>query len=153
MVAVRILPLMLVVVCNSILFWVAIGGLLGPWTFVAIPANALAIGGAVLAIGRYYGEMKPTEQDSEEDEKNFVLKASTLSVWLPCIVGDQRHMYLTAAVSNIIAKTLVLAAAVIMAVYGLQEKVHDTHFLGCASLTAAHTSTHTVLTSNCATPC
>jgi hypothetical protein len=39
MVCLRIMPYMLLVTVNSIAFWVMIGGLLGGWTFVAIPLN------------------------------------------------------------------------------------------------------------------
>ena len=40
MVVMRVFPLMLVIVLNSLLLWVFIGGLLGPWTFLALLINS-----------------------------------------------------------------------------------------------------------------
>ena len=43
MVVMRVFPLMFVIVLNSLTLWVFIGGLLGPWTFLALLINSVLI--------------------------------------------------------------------------------------------------------------
>ena len=76
MVLLRVFPLMVVVVVNSMVDWVAIAGLIGVWVFPALVIN----------FATTYSVVRTVTINVEKN--STVLKASLYSLWLPSIIGE-----------------------------------------------------------------
>ena len=128
MVLMRVFPLMLVVVVNSLAMWVMIAGLIGPWVF---PALLITFATDYSLVRAFIQEVYSDERKKKEDEQNvFQLKASIYSLWLPSIVGDdQSNTFLVSAISTLVTKILILAVALTYSFLGVQQKIHPHPFL------------------------
>ena len=142
----RVFPLMLVIVLNSLVIWVFIGGFLGLWIFPALLVNFLIIfcslkGGKMrrkrrmIRMGRMRRNALVTQRTTrrlEPRDNYFMLKASTFSVWLPSVVGNITKfpkMFIISLVASMAAKVVTLTAAVVLAKAGLQDQIQPNHFL------------------------
>ena len=68
------------------------------------------------------------EQSGEQSEPFYALRAATLSMWLPAVVGNKKNLFLAASISTLVTKIVMLVVSVIL-VYHLPEKVHSSPFL------------------------
>ena len=127
MVVMRVFPLMLVIVLNSLVLWVFIGGFLGPWIFPPLHVNFLIIfcslkGGKILRkrrmrrMGRMRRNALVTQRTTwrlEPRDNYFMLKDFTFSVWLPSVVGNITkfpEMFIISSVASLAAKVATLTA-------------------------------------------
>ena len=117
----RIFPCMSVVTMNSYIFWTLIGGLLGPYTFVAVGLNYIFVHLVLSASKNSF--------ENTKDSESFNFKAAIFSVWLPCTVGNQRGMFLISSLASLVAKIMLFAGAVTLAYEGQLETLHTNHFL------------------------
>ena len=117
MVLMRVFPLMLIIVSNSMLTWIAIGGLIGPLIFPALLINFATTHSLVRTF-------------TANLENNLtVLKASVYALWLPSIIGVHPRTYIVSAVSVLVTKLLTLALALSYAFSGFQQLIHPRPFV------------------------
>ena len=97
MVLMRVFPLMLVVVTNSLVMWVMIAGLIGPSVF---PALLITFATDYAMVRAFVQELYIDEEEEVKREQNiFHLKASIFSLWLPSIIGDDHsNTFLVSAI-------------------------------------------------------
>ena len=131
---------MLIVIINSLILWVLIGGVLGPFTFLALLVNGVII---LVILSVYHKRLKTsksaevidmqqmTNTDSanvEENSYSFVLKSSLLSIWVPCVVGSRQtpRLFLISTVVSLSAKLLMLGFVVIFICFNI--KPYNNHF-------------------------
>ena len=92
MVLMRVFPLMLVVVLNSLVMWVMISGLIGPLIF---PALLITFATDYALVRAFIKEVYTDESEKKEEQNLVHLKASLFSLWLPSIVGDDQSTLVT----------------------------------------------------------
>ena len=73
MVLMRVFPLMLVVVTNSLVMWVMIGGLIGPYVF---PALLITFATDYAMVKAFVQELYNDEEEIKKEQNIFHLKAS-----------------------------------------------------------------------------
>ena len=66
-------------------------------------------------------ESNETEITKDNSEYHFKLISATTSIWLPCVVGSMRNMFLTSALVSLASKVLMLAAAVLLTYFRVIE--------------------------------
>ena len=152
MVGLRVFPWMVLMVLNSLVQWVLLGGLLGPWVFLVIAINFLCNYTTVQCLYKKKNcetivkqqciKVKDIDEESGQQmaplvkpgkpksgnvgSKNkgfFLLKASLTAMWLPAVVGDQDGLFLATVVSTLVTKIFALIIAVVLAFLGHQEAV------------------------------
>ena len=124
MVALRVFPWMLIVVANSLLMWIAIGGMIGFWFFPAVYINFVT----VYVVVRTFIEEDFKVEDRREKER-FLLKSALTSLWLPSVVGDHPKLFIVSAVSNLVTKILILIVALTYAFLGAQKHINRHPFV------------------------
>ena len=68
------------------------------------------------------------EDTAKHSEPFYALRAATLSMWLPAVVGNKKNLFLAASISTLVTKIVMLVVSVIL-VYHFPEKVHSSPFL------------------------
>ena len=108
-VGLRVFPWMILMVSNSLLMWVLLGGLLGPWVFLVLPINFLCNyttvkclykfrragtqrGENAMESGQEMEEVSKLDKPATKSEKTgwkqfFPLKSSLTALWLPAVGG------------------------------------------------------------------
>ena len=67
---------------------------------------------------------------SWSDDLTDILLAAFCSIWLPCVVGDQKKkIFLVSGMTSLVTKVLLLAIAVALAAFGLQHQIYKRPFL------------------------
>ena len=75
------------------------------------------------------GASCPKEPSTEKPEMQFYqLKAALTAMWLPAVVGDRKNLFLTASLSTLITKILMLLVSVVLA-YFFQENIYPHPFV------------------------
>ena len=80
------------------------------------------------------GESRPKEPLPEDQEEKpelmqfYQLKAALTAMWLPAVVGDRKNLFLTASLSTLITKILMLLVSVVLA-YFFQENIYPHPFV------------------------
>ena len=112
----RIFPWKLVIVLNSVILWTLIGGLLEEYIFIGIPGCFCTIFTSLCILERVnkkrgkdteeaeYGDDSSWEQNAEihpEEDKYFKIVSATTAIWLPCVVGSEKNMFLISAVVSL----------------------------------------------------
>ena len=97
----------------------------GPSTEIAIREPSRQEEEKTLTIGQ---QVELREQSGEQSEPFYALRAATLSMWLPAVVGNKKKLFLAASISTLVTKIVMLVVSVIL-VYHLPEKVHSSPFL------------------------
>ena len=82
----------------------------------------------VVALTTEEEQEKQKTESSEESKPFYVLKSPLTAMWLPAVVGHKRNMFISASLSTLITKILMLVVSVIL-VYFFQEKVHSHPFV------------------------
>ena len=124
MVALRVFPWMLLVVANSLLMWIAIGGMIGLWFFPAVYINFVTI---YVLIRSFIDEDFKVE--GRRGKERFLLKSALTSLWLPSVVGDHPKMFIVSAVCNLVTKILILIVALTYAFLGAQQHIQPHPFI------------------------
>ena len=117
MVLLRVFPLMVVVVVNSMVDWVAIAGLIGVWVFPALVIN----------FATTYSVVRTVTINVEKN--STVLKASLYSLWLPSIIGEHPKTFIISAITTLVTKLLMLIVSVLYSLSGVQLFIHPRPFL------------------------
>ena len=117
MVLLRVFPLMVVVVVNSMVDWVAIAGLIGVWVFPALVIN----------FATTYSVVRTVTINVEKN--STVLKASLYSLWLPSIIGEHPKTFIVSAITTLVTKLLMLIVSVLYSLSGVQLFIHPRPFL------------------------
>ena len=128
---------MLIVVLNSLLLWVFIGGILGPFTFPALIFNGLFVLFILVIYKKKTSNKGKMDTSSlENDDSNslsYILKSSLLSVWVPCVVGSDQtpYLFLYSSLSSLAAKLFILILVVILVAFSIIPYSNHS-FLLCA---------------------
>ena len=117
MVLLRVFPLMVVVVVNSMVDWIAIAGLIGVWVFPALVIN----------FATTYSVVRTVTINVEKN--STVLKASLYSLWLPSIIGEHPKTFIISAITTLVTKLLMLIVSVLYSLSGVQLFIHPRPFL------------------------
>ena len=117
MVLLRVFPLMVVVVVNSMVDWIAIAGLIGVWVFPALVIN----------FATTYSVVRTVTINVEKN--STVLKASLYSLWLPSIIGEHPKTFIISAITTLVTKLLMLLVSVLYSLSGVQLFIHPRPFL------------------------
>ena len=117
MVLLRVFPLMVVVVVNSMVDWIAIAGLIGVWVFPALVIN----------FATTYSVVRTVTINVEKN--STVLKASLYSLWLPSIIGEHPKTFIVSAITTLVTKLLMLIVSVLYSLSGVQLFIHPRPFL------------------------
>ena len=163
MVMLRVFCPMFIIVTTNLLLWVCIGGMIGPWTSLAVVFNFFVNLAAVMVFARkkddnqegaYAMKASMVENDNSteipkyEEKMSFPLKAAAFSIWNACVVGNHPRMFLTSALASLLSKMVILSVAVTLAALGFQDDINPNHFLlWCREEdTAINTTENTTLT-------
>ena len=71
---------------------------------------------------------KPETESEQQSKPFYELKAALTSMWLPAVVGDKKNLFITASLSTLITKIVMLLVSVVLA-YFFQEKMHPHPFI------------------------
>ena len=118
MVALRVFPMMLFIVVNSLANWVAIAGMLGPWIFPALLVTFTTTYTLVRTFTRKWNK------ETKKEEEFFLLKTSIYALWLPSIIGDHPYSFLVSTITTLVTKILTLIVARIYAYSGLLQNIN-----------------------------
>ena len=118
MVALRVFPLMLFIVVNSLANWVAIAGMLGPWIFPSLLVTFTTTYTLVRTFTRNWNK------ETKKEEEFFLLKTSIYALWLPSIIGDHPYSFLVSTITTLVTKILTVIVALIYAYSGLLQNIN-----------------------------
>ena len=65
-----------------------------------------------------------SQKKDVEEESHFIFKSSTLSVWLPCVVGMGDGMLMTTCIANLLTKLFILVISVILVFFSLPLQIN-----------------------------
>ena len=116
LVGMRIFPLMLFVVVNSMANWVAIASFLGRWVFLALSVTFTTVYSLVRTF--------TCSQGIPESEEFLPLKTSIFALWLPSIIGHHPYSFLVSAITTLVTKVLLLLMGLFYALSGLQQHIN-----------------------------
>ena len=116
LVSMRIFPLMLFVVVNSMANWVAIASFLGRWVFLALPVTFTTVYSLVRTF--------TNSQSLPESEEFLPLKTSIFALWLPSIIGHHPYSFLVSAITTLVTKVLLLLMGLFYALSGLHQHIN-----------------------------
>ena len=116
LVSMRIFPLMLFVVVNSMANWVAIASFLGRWVFLALPVTFTTVYSLVRTF--------TNSQSLPENEEFLPLKTSIFALWLPSIIGHHPYSFLVSAITTLVTKVLLLLMGLFYALSGLHQHIN-----------------------------
>ena len=137
---------MVLMVANSLVMWVLLGGLLGPWVFLVLPINFLCNYTTVKCLYKFKKAVNKREEKDMESgqemtevskqnqslrtktlgtgcEMFFPLKSSLTALWLPAVVGDHPSLFMATVVTTLVTKILFLVLALTLAFSGYQQHV------------------------------
>ena len=82
----------------------------------------------VVALTTEEEQEKQKTESSEESKPFYVLKSPLTAMWLPAVVGHKRNMFISASLSTLITKILMLVVSVILAFF-FQEEMNPHPFI------------------------
>ena len=82
----------------------------------------------VVALTTEDEQEKQKTESSEESKPFYVLKSPLTAMWLPAVVGHKRNMFISASLSTLITKILMLVVSVILAFF-FQEEMNPHPFI------------------------
>ena len=82
----------------------------------------------VVALTTEEEQEKQKTESSEESKPFYVLKSPLTAMWLPAVVGHKRNMFISASLSTLITKILMLVVSAILAFF-FQEEMNPHPFI------------------------
>ena len=156
----HIWPLMLLATLAHLTLLTCVAGLIGPYIFPALVIRFFVNLTALLLNWRVFYTRKENRREniklqpnierdkifadeerqllcpdkehirSRSDDLTDILLAAFCSIWLPCVVGDQKKkIFLVSGMTSLVTKVLLLAIAVALAAFGLQHQIYKRPFL------------------------